>query len=501
MVRRNQTLIDFLLANPRISGHVRNVALCKSVSLQLDKHEQENFQRLLVDLTGLRYLQVQELDQSTLPVVQALCGNPQPVHVVVGHHVYGDVYDGLASGQIQCYSELPNNCSISLGLDANMSATMVDIVKRILFQRPVVHALKFRQWLSQTRQVALPPSRLDYDALLTPKGRSISGLEELHLSDLMLREQAVETGLVDLFQQIDFRRVRRLALTGNAMIEEFFPRAAEKLVHLESLWLSSTYDRSLLFAVGLAGPPQDPLTAGVTFADPQDSPILKLKRLTDLRLDCASRALTSDYIATASLRNVRLHQRETLRENKTYGGRSPEDIRRLASSAPSITHLELDIGYIGNLWHATAVPGVDVDVRIYQVLNAITHFENLTFLRLFPPYIVNHTPRVEGHTFQQPLSDEQAIRIFRHLKSGRPSLQTLSITADPVIARDALDFECMSWTVTAVGNSKTILTTRQVNKSYEQRQVWEGERRLRTEIKRFSYPKSYFPETCQWIFE
>jgi len=146
----------------------------------------------------------------------------------------------------------------------------------------------------------------------------------------------------------------------------------------------------------------------------------------------------------------------------------------------------------------------DVDVKVYLFLAAITKFPKLRTLRLFPPYTVMVVTR-GGETeilsqLRQPISDDQAIKIFHYLHSIRPSLQVLGISANREIAAWPRDFRAMSWEVRSQGD-KTLLTTRQARKDYEVRQVWDGEKKLRTEIKRHLHPKPYVPHSEGWLFK
>ena len=137
-------------------------------------------------------------------------------------------------------------------------------------------------------------------------------------------------------------------------------------------------------------------------------------------------------------------------------------------------------------------------MQIYRVLDAITALPHLKSLRLFPQYR-------EGDDYfdsrlTQPLADDGAVRLFRKLMEKSSSLETLAISSDNHVADNNDAFDPMSWELRAAGE-KIILTVRQANHDYEQRQVWVGERRLTTEIKRLSYRKPYIPEFEGWIME
>ena len=496
IIHRGQTFLEFLNANSHVADSVKSMTFWPTTTLEQDgAGQQQIFKQLLPTLTHLREIRIQELDSSTLFIIDALRQSRRSVDVVVAHHVFGDVYQGIASDQLQKYLEL--QASLSLTLAASMSAEKWNMIKHILFGVPTLRALKFRQWLNELHRVAVPPSRLDYNTLLSTAYESLL-LEEFHANDVLLQESNVTSGVASCFHAVQWSSLRRLSLSGRAMVEDVFPRVASRLENLERLHLKSPNPQSFLFAVGLVGSAYDNSVRVKAHPELEASPFLKLIKLTELTLDGVSAALPIEYIAQSSLENLCLHLRETLITVKTKGCRSVEDLRLLNTLAPSITQLQLDIGDIDNLWHPTAVLGVDVAPDLYQILNAITSFSRLKSLRLFPKYIANGTQRDRSPRYKQPLSDEQAVRLFQRLKIARPTLEVVLVVADPIIARDA-DIDCFAWEMRAVGN-QVILVTRQANKDYEVRQVWEGTRRLRWETKRYSYHKPYLREPKGWIF-
>lgn len=501
VLRRGLTVVEFLLQNPHIAEQVKSVSVWRVDGFSPDSRQRQAFEQVFESLRNLQSVQIQELDGSTFPLIELMRESGRPLNVTIAHHIFGEVYDGVTVEHMKSYLALSPRSSLSLNLDAHMPSTTWKVLKPILLSMPAVKALKFRQYLSEAHRVAVPPSKLDYNGLLLPaEGCTIWGLEEFHVSDVLLKESIVESEIFSALNMVNWGVLKRLSLSGRAMVEDFFPRAVQSLSSLESLKLSSPNPRSFLYAAGLVGSAYDHSIPAPRPLLPENSPFLKMSRLAELSLDGASNTLPPHYFASPSLNHLRLHLRETFYTSRTHGARCAEDVKLLSNLSSAITRLEVDIGEIANLWHLTAVPGVDVDVRIYQILQAITAFPKLRFLRLFPPFIVKGTQRNRFPIHRQPLSDEQAVRIFRRLKSERSSLEILSIAADPVVAKDAVDFDCMSWTVIQSG-CQILLVTRQANKSYEQRQIWEGERRLRTEIKRFSYPKPYLPEAPGWTFD
>jgi hypothetical protein len=332
---------------------------------------------------------------------------------------------------------------------------------------------------------------------------ALPALQELHL-ELPVNEYPAVDDATDLFLAvIPWNRLHRLSLTGIALIEEVLQTVRSSLDSLSSLHLKAM----TLWSVSSRRrrPVQEVLyrNPGVWFAGrkavAEISSFLEGHPLDELMLEGFGVDLSLPRILYPKLRKLELHICELLPASLRVKVLQAADIHTVAKQAPNIEHLELDIGQIGNLWHSTAVPGVDVDVRIYQVLDAITSLPHLKRLRLFPQYreVVNN---FGSSRFAQPLTDDAAVRLFRRLKEKSASLEALAISSDNHVARYLADFDPMSWELHVAGE-RTILTVRQANRDYEQRQVWVGERRLTTEIRRFSYKKPYVPEFEGWIMD
>jgi hypothetical protein len=75
-----------------------------------------------------------------------------------------------------------------------------------------------------------------------------------------------------------------------------------------------------------------------------------------------------------------------------------------------------------------------------------------------------------------------------------PSLQMLSIAAIPSF----VNIDTMCWEARRRGQ-KTILTTKHRERNYQHRQVWEGQRRITSEIKRFHTPPKYLADSEGWM--
>lgn len=190
-----------------------------------------------------------------------------------------------------------------------------------------------------------------------------------------------------------------------------------------------------------------------------------------------------------------------------------------------------------NLWHPTAIAGVDVDVDVYAMLETLSScFTRLETLRLFPSYWQSTVASAGYLHFQQPVSDDQAVRIFAHLRggssrgragSGGSQLKVL------VIANSAADYrsrnevfsrgsngEPMRWIVRSLegtgtasstsaragmgaatglvtGTGKILLTTHEAKKGWHMEQVWEGDRRLTMVTVRHAGVKPHFEEVTR----
>jgi hypothetical protein len=181
--------------------------------------------------------------------------------------------------------------------------------------------------------------------------------------------------------------------------------------------------------------------------------------------------------------------------------RSSSDLAMIGKLAPCLERLELDIGYVENLWHPTAIPGVEVDMEQYHFLSALSNIKELRTLRLFPPYVARedfHSDFCSHTGLCQPLPDEQAVRICNYLRGHCRKLEVLYVSVSAMTVTLEMDFFPMNWEVRVWGD-KTLVTTRQLGKNYELRQVWVGERRLTLETKKHAYWKKHIPDSENWL--
>ncbi|KAK6382161.1 hypothetical protein LTS17_004047 [Exophiala oligosperma] len=278
-------------------------------------------------------------------------------------------------------------------------------------------------------------------------------------------------------------------------MNQFIFDVAPKLGNLEALRLRADHQRlyhpACKYDVPITG-----LFADTPIVPAFEINYTQMARLRELEIDGICNHIPIRALIGPKLRCLRLHREDTLWSvYSPESQRSPADIIAATKICPGLERLELDIGYIENLWHPTAIPGVDVDVEQYSFLNAISKFRRLRHLRLFPPFVPRDSPRFSRSVPHcVPISDDQAIRVFEHLRTECPSLQVLSIAAIPSFVM----IDTMCWVARRRGE-KTILTTKHRERNYQHRQVWVGQRRISSEIKRFTAPPSYLPDSEGWM--
>jgi len=306
--------------------------------------------------------------------------------------------------------------------------------------------------------------------------RTFDKLQELHLrasSDSQLTSSEIPEMLLVM------RDLRRLSLTGSGFCSETL-KIVSKLDKLESLRLHAGSER--IFHTQLRD------------HDFEGLPYLRLPNLKSLEIRYISKYLSIEHVVPSSLRHLRLE----------YQNRSDRlgafDLRWIAKTAPDLECLELNIGSLENLWHPTAIAGVDVDVEVYRILDALSSFKKLQRLRLFPSY----RQSTAGHLrFKQPIDDEQAVRIFNHLRRQCRNLQVLIISSSYLDYQSILDpyaqyvNDPIKWVARPSGK-KTILITHQAKKNYHLEQIWEGERRLTMRNVRRYGRKPHFDEMEEW---
>lgn len=347
----------------------------------------------------------------------------------------------------------------------------------------------------------LPPSLRQ----CTESSATMPCLQELRLELPQCKSWPCNEILTAFLMRLPWKQLRRLLLLGSLLIETILPTFGKSLGKLRCLNLQATeiwrLRKHRMVGRPFRVPPNSPSLLPDRWYCGSEGVLARIKdflatrRLDDLTLEGLGNALSVDEMLTSSLRKLKLHVCELDPSSANKSLLQASDLRDLTMLAPNIEHLEFDVARIGNLWQSTAVPGVDVDVRIYQVLDTVMRLQKLKRLRLFPRYYKGFD-HDEGR-FMQPLTDDAAVHLFRRLKEKSTSLQTLDISSDEHIASLVPNVDPMSWNLSTRGGN-IILVVRQANHDYEQRQVWAGQRRLTVEIKRHSYRKPYLPEPEGW---
>lgn len=302
-------------------------------------------------------------------------------------------------------------------------------------------------------------------------------LQELHLKT-SAESEATSTYIPEMLLKL--QDLRRLSLTGSGFCSEAL-KVISKLDRLESLRLNAGLER--IFHTNLRN------------HDFEGLPYLHLPNLKSLEIRYISRYLSIEHVVPPTIRHLRLE----------YHNRSDRlgafDLRWIAKTAPDLEFLELNIGSLANLWHPTAIAGVDVDVEVYRMLEALSSFKKLRFLRLFPSFWRSTAGYL---TFRQPVDDEQAVRIFNHLRRQCQNMQVLTISSSYLDYQSRLEAyardlnEPMKWIVRLFGK-KTILITHQARKNYHLEQTWEGERRLTMRNVRRHGRRPHFDEIEEWM--
>ena len=296
---------------------------------------------------------------------------------------------------------------------------------------------------------------------------------------------------------VPWTNLRRLSILWEYTVplNQFIHDIAPKLKNLEALRLRADHQR-LYHPACKYDVPTSGIFADAPVVPPFEIDFSQMKELRELEIDGICNHVPITGLMGPKLRCLRLHREDALWSvYSAESQRTHTDILTATKLSPDLERLELDIGYIENLWHPTAIPGVDVDVEQYSFLNAISKFRRLRFLRLFPPFVPKDSSRFSRSIFHcLPVSDNQAIRVFEHLRTECPSLQMLSIAAIPSF----VDIDTMCWEVKRRG-AKTILTTKHRSRNYQHRQIWIGQRRISSEIKRFTTQQKYLPDSEGWM--
>lgn len=326
--------------------------------------------------------------------------------------------------------------------------------------------------------------------LISQKLALLTSLEELHL-----REPNNLSFTSGELLPPQLRNLKRLSVLGVGLCSATL-RTINQITSLESLRLNSTIDT--VFHSHLRNHSFEGL------------PYLRLPNLQSLEIRYISRYLSIEHIipSTKTLTHLRLEYHNRNERLTSY------DLRWISRNTPNLHTLELNVGPLANLWHPTAIAGVDLDVDVYSMLEALSSFKNLRILRMFPSYW--HSSGGYLH-FAQPVSDNQAVRIFHHLRLSCTKLSLLIIanslldyrSRNEVFSR-GLNGEPVKWIVRSLGGTsagvktgttgKTLLVTHEAKKMYHLEQVWEGDRRLTMNTVRHCGVRRHFDEIASgWV--
>lgn len=305
---------------------------------------------------------------------------------------------------------------------------------------------------------------------------NFSRLRELHLKS----NQVESTWLKPLAEGLcELKTLSRLSLVGSGLCSAVLT-VINRMTSLEALRLNSTMDR--IFHAHLHN------------HDFEGLPYLRLPRLKSLEIRYISRYLSIDHIVPHGLTHLKIEYHNRNERLASY------DLRYIAKIAPDLECLEMNCGPLANLWHPTAIAGVDVDMDVYGLLDAVSLFRSLRRLRLFPSYWQSR----QGYLhFVQPVADEQAVRIYNHLQLKCHNLQNLIISCSYLslaAANGALSrgrTVPIKWDVRSNG-SRTLLKTHEAGKDYHLDQVWEGDRRLTISNCRHRVRVPHFDELQDW---
>jgi len=309
-----------------------------------------------------------------------------------------------------------------------------------------------------------------------PPLRLFTSLYELHLKEAS-EDDLVPDTFVDALLALG--SLRRLSLVGAGLCSAALS-VVSQLTDLESLCLNSPMER--IFHAHLRNHEFEGL------------PYLHLPRLQSLEIRYISKYLSIEHVVPKTIRHLRIEYHNRNDRLTSF------DLRWIARHVPDLDSLEINTGALANLWHPTAVAGVDVDMEVYGMLGALSSFKKLRTLRLFPSYWQSFAGYLH---FVQPVADEQAVRLFKHIRLQCKQMRLLIIsnsyldyrTRNNIYSRDLS--EPVKWVVRPSG-SRILLTTHQAERNYHLEQVWEGDRRLTMSTVRHYGRRLHFDELEYW---
>ncbi|RMZ86910.1 hypothetical protein DV736_g5859, partial [Chaetothyriales sp. CBS 134916] len=320
---------------------------------------------------------------------------------------------------------------------------------------------------------------------------ALSTLEEVWLN-LSIQFQSSPVSFDSLLPMIPWSNLKRLHIQGSA-IRTIFHSILPRLSSLRNLHLGADRFLSFHYNCPYVRNPISSKSAQALF----EIDFTSIPRLHSLSIEGMCSHVPIMNVVCPSLRSLKLHRPYLPYPSVSVGGasgqRTPADLLKIARIAPCIERLGLDIGSIENLWHPTAIPGINVDPKLYSFLATLSNFHHLRTLYLFPPHLDPDSGSTLTTTSSlyclQLCSDQQVIRLFNHLRQQNRKLSMLMIS--PALMETTLLYNkpiARTWEVRSWGE-KTLLVTRQMGNDYELRQMWIGERKLSSEVKRDGYQK------------
>ena len=209
-------------------------------------------------------------------------------------------------------------------------------------------ALKSLALVIETDRLISSKSLLQTTSVIPDLDHAMPSLQEVHLDLPMSRSSALDEGVIRFLDGITWRRLQRLSLRGNALIEEVLQAFNALLVglrclHLEAVrWLPTDPSH---FRDVLSKDLKGPWSASKTVVA-QTSSLIRDHAFEELKLEGFDIRLCMPNILSPKLRKLKLHMCELL-PILARGGWT--QLQLFSDLAPNIEHLEIDVGRIGNL--------------------------------------------------------------------------------------------------------------------------------------------------------
>jgi hypothetical protein len=348
---------------------------------------------------------------------------------------------------------------------------------------------------------------------LTLTKTSFPSLTELHFHYIFNDLQPVHPATAAFLESIPWSQLKKLSLSDPRTPIWVLPQVYKSMINLSALRMDALGPPAFMTSSQFKILPRRTTDWRYYLAWARDvdkvTSYLAEHSLRELSLEGFDRTLCSWNFNVPRLRTLKIHTTEAmkLKFDERSHVRTGAEMHKIARSAPELEHLELDVPRLGKAYDPTAIPGIDFDIHLHGILDGITKLEKLKSLRLFPAFrnqndreILHPNNFANPGEFRQDLTDDVVVRLFQRLREKRPTLQRLLISSDNCVVHFVKDFDPTSWDISVLGNVITVVV-RQADRDYEQRQIWVGERRIRTEIRHFTHHKRYLQEFKGWGIE